>query len=220
MQITQFVIGATLAATPLFVSYTVPIASTTSTAPPTAATATPITLIDKLRSVFLAMGSSTSSSQIAGSEPSGTTTITQQMMPCTTTSGHAFAIWLHVVYLAPLTWLFVKFFIASYVRRSGAETTRSKQKKLELSEKRKGGAALVEGHVREAERRLSNVMHTAEEAGWDAAKGMGREVYGDGAEAVEDEREMGESNEGLAVPEVGPSGQAIARNGRAKRRRL
>jgi hypothetical protein len=40
-------------------------------------------------------------------------------IPCIDTSGQTFAIWLNVLYLAPLTWLFVRFFIRSYLRRAG-----------------------------------------------------------------------------------------------------
>ena len=79
--------------------------------------------------------------------------------PCIVTSGETFAICLNVLYLAPLTYLFVSFFIASYVKRSNAA-----QKLMS------GG---------KVSRRLSNVhVALAEKAGWDAAKGLEREVYG------------------------------------------
>ena len=42
-----------------------------------------------------------------------------QTVPCIDTSGQTFAIWLNVLYLAPLTAMFVRFFIRSYVRRTG-----------------------------------------------------------------------------------------------------
>jgi hypothetical protein len=41
-----------------------------------------------------------------------------QNVPCINTSGQTFAIWLNVLYLAPLTVLFVRFFIRSYIRRT------------------------------------------------------------------------------------------------------
>lgn len=41
---------------------------------------------------------------------------------CIDTSGQAFAIWLNVLYLAPLTYLFVNFFIRSYLRRTSPAT--------------------------------------------------------------------------------------------------
>ncbi|KAL9111628.1 MAG: hypothetical protein Q9227_003901 [Pyrenula ochraceoflavens] len=44
-----------------------------------------------------------------------------QMIHCTDTSGQVFAILLNCVYLAPLTALFVRFFIRSYTRRSDVQ---------------------------------------------------------------------------------------------------
>lgn len=75
--------------------------------------------------------------------------------PCIVTTGETFAIWLNVLYLAPLIYLFVSFFIASYFKRSNA------------AQKADG-----EAHGRE-----SNVA-LAEKAGWDAARDVEREVYG------------------------------------------
>ncbi|MCJ1255906.1 hypothetical protein MMC24_003724 [Lignoscripta atroalba] len=42
---------------------------------------------------------------------------------CIDTSGQAFAILLNVLYLAPLTWLFVEFFFRAYVHRTSSSTT-------------------------------------------------------------------------------------------------
>lgn len=41
-----------------------------------------------------------------------------QQVPCIDTSGQAFAIYLNLIYLAPLTGLFVRFFVKSYLRRT------------------------------------------------------------------------------------------------------
>jgi hypothetical protein len=92
-------------------------------------------------------------------------TFAQQNMPCITSSGQTFAVWLNVFYLAPLTYLFVSFFIESYLRRSSQPSRRS------------AGAAA---------RRLSmsNNVQLAEKAGWEAAKNVEREVYGESAEEV------------------------------------
>lgn len=94
----------------------------------------------------------------ANAEPQFTT-ITEtvyepRLVPAIVTTGQTFAIWLNVLYLAPLTFLFVKFFITSYLRLSGAES------------KRKG-----------KDTRESQVA-VAEKAGWDAARGIEAEVYG------------------------------------------
>ena len=80
------------------------------------------------------------------------THVAQIVQPCIATRGETFAIWLNVVYLAPLTYLFVSFFITSYVKRS---TTKSNGKL----------------------KRDDNVT-MAEKAGWDAARGVEKEVYG------------------------------------------
>lgn len=70
-----------------------------------------------------------------------------QTIPCIDTSGQTFAIWLNVLYLAPLTALFVRFFVKSYLRRSGKGST------------------------------YSTVEEKAEKAAKDALKGLGRELY-------------------------------------------
>ncbi|KAF2749557.1 hypothetical protein M011DRAFT_457002 [Sporormia fimetaria CBS 119925] len=41
-----------------------------------------------------------------------------QSVPCIDTSGQAFAVYLNVIYLAPLTFLFMRFFVKSYLRRT------------------------------------------------------------------------------------------------------
>lgn len=41
-----------------------------------------------------------------------------QHVPCIDTSGQAFAIYLNLIYLAPLTVLFVRFFVKSYIKRT------------------------------------------------------------------------------------------------------
>ncbi|KAI9838135.1 MAG: hypothetical protein M1819_006291 [Sarea resinae] len=66
---------------------------------------------------------------------------------CVDTTGEAFAIYLNVLYLAPLTWLFVRFFIRSYSNRSAA--TKKTQSDLQFLEKVAGDA--VKGVYREAD---------------------------------------------------------------------
>lgn len=73
-----------------------------------------------------------------------------QTVPCIDTSGQTFAIWLNVLYLAPLTVLFIRFFVKSYLRRSGKGST------------------------------YSTTAEKAELAGKDALKGVGRELYTNG----------------------------------------
>lgn len=47
-----------------------------------------------------------------------------QTVPCVDTSGQAFAIYVNLIYLAPLTILFMRFFFKSYLRRSSPNTKR------------------------------------------------------------------------------------------------
>ncbi|CZS99756.1 related to fatty acid elongation protein [Rhynchosporium agropyri] len=69
-----------------------------------------------------------------------------QTVPCIDTSGQTFAIWLNVFYLTPLTFLFVRFFVKSYLRRSSQKSGKPSK------------------HI------------MAEGAGKDALKGVGREL--------------------------------------------
>jgi hypothetical protein len=47
-----------------------------------------------------------------------------QTVPCVDTSGQAFAIYVNLIYLAPLTILFMRFFFKSYLRRSSPNAKR------------------------------------------------------------------------------------------------
>lgn len=177
LQISQFIIGASYAMIHSFISYDVPVTTTilTSSAPAGAGSATPEAIgsdashsafFDSLKQLVLGVASKVTTSAITHKASSGanaeaqhpTTTeetiYTNKLIPCITTTGQTFAIWLNVLYLAPLTYLFVKFFITSYLKRSGAESSRK-------------GKTSHESHVA-----------VAEKAGWDAAQGLQQEVYG------------------------------------------
>ncbi|KAF6827015.1 Elongation of fatty acids protein sre1 [Colletotrichum musicola] len=188
LQITQFLVGASYAMLHSFVSYTVPVTVYTSKGADAAAAATESVTsaaaeatttaaagaFETLKSMVfgasakvaegVATASAAAAAAAAAPAPAGfiaeTVYVTQ---PCITTSGETFAIWLNVFYLAPLTYLFVMFFIRSYLRRSSAESAKGKGKA----------------------RRESNVT-MAEKAGWDAARDVNREIYNGSAEyAVE-----------------------------------
>ncbi|OAQ99193.1 hypothetical protein LLEC1_06525 [Akanthomyces lecanii] len=149
MQITQFLVGASLAMCHSFVYYFAPAAASTTTSDSAASVASVRALL---------FGSGADAHRIKTVVDQDVSYVSQ---PCIVSSGETFAIWLNVVYLAPLTYLFVSFFIASYVKRSNAANKFAG----------KGAAA----------RRLSNVnvdVALAEKAGWDAARGLEREVYG------------------------------------------
>ncbi|KAL2170541.1 hypothetical protein VTG60DRAFT_4649 [Thermothelomyces hinnuleus] len=151
MQITQFLVGASCAMIHSFISYTVPVITGSQTdAPASAASAA-------------ANGSMVAATGGVLDTVKGT--YARQSVRCITSSGETFAVWLNVFYLAPLTYLFVSFFIESYIRRSNASQP-----------SRPGANAGV------AARRLSNNVQLAEKAGWEAAKNVEREVYGESNE--------------------------------------
>jgi hypothetical protein len=157
-----------------FISYTVPITVTIIEPAHSAAAATVTAeaestaagLLGSLKNLVFgaaskALEAASSTQAEYGEQPATVRTETVYVtQPCITTSGSTFAIWLNVIYLAPLTYLFVKFFVTSYIRRSSAEMK-------------------VQGKIR----RTSNVV-LAEKAGWDAARGLEREVYGESGEEV------------------------------------
>lgn len=174
MQITQFVVGVFYAVIHSFVAYTVPVETTvikTAAAPTTATTpigsaatasATGPAFLDNLKQLFLGAASKVTNAAAdeASTGAGQQATIVEEIVyvhevvPCIDTTGQTFAIWLNVLYLAPLTYLFVKFFITSYLRRAGAESTR-----------------------KDKSNRESQLAH-AEKAGWDAARNLEAEVYG------------------------------------------
>jgi hypothetical protein len=127
MQITQFLVGASYAALHSFVSYTIPVqvpnvaASVPSTSYVAPASAGFGDLIKKF--LFRAAGEEGLAENVNGghSAPQFSASATQEYrtryktIPCIDTSGQTFAIWLNVLYLAPLTVLFVRFFVKSYI---------------------------------------------------------------------------------------------------------
>uniref|UniRef100_L2GC25 Elongation of fatty acids protein n=1 Tax=Colletotrichum fructicola (strain Nara gc5) TaxID=1213859 RepID=L2GC25_COLFN len=184
LQITQFLVGASYAMLHSFVSYTVPVTVYTSKKAAEAAASEAVTstaaetataaagAFEGLKNMVFgagakvaeeAAGASVAAAAAAPPQPGFIAETVYVTQPCITTSGETFAIWLNVFYLAPLTYLFVMFFIRSYLRRSSAESAKGK------------------GKVR----RESNVT-LAEKAGWDAARDVNREIYNGSTEyAVE-----------------------------------
>ncbi|KAF2008987.1 hypothetical protein BU24DRAFT_89410 [Aaosphaeria arxii CBS 175.79] len=53
-----------------------------------------------------------------------------QHVPCIDTSGQAFAIYLNLIYLAPLTGLFMRFFVKSYLRRTSPSNKHATKKNV------------------------------------------------------------------------------------------
>lgn len=149
MQITQFLFGTTMAASYLFVHYTMPF----SQSPSGVATAS-----SWLKKIGL-NGGQQKPMGLASELPG----VDYRMVTCMDTTGQGFAISLNVSYLLPLTYLFVRFFVRSYLYR-------------------KEPSAPQPTH-----------MHAAEKAGMDALKGVSREIQksvevnGETSEATEDE---------------------------------
>jgi hypothetical protein len=206
MQITQFLVGASYAMSHSFVSYTVPVVSTTvvtrKVASPVSsaiaiATAVP-SLLNNLKNMLFGADATATPSPSPVNEHIITTTETTystRMIPCIPTSGQTFAIWLNVLYLAPLTYLFMAFFVSSYLRRSSAEQARAKKA---------AAVATTSGE------QLSNVT-LAEKAGWDAARSVEREVYGEHAAAGDDKAN--------GIPESNGHTRKVSSSGRTLRSR-
>jgi hypothetical protein len=125
MQITQFVLGTNMAAAYLFVHYTIPypagsaaLSHLSEAAPAAAATAVEAGVLPYLKKLaFRAAGAEGIAENVGGAVPAPQTGYTQQMVTCMDTTGQAFAIWLNVSYLLPLTYLFARFFVRSYLNR-------------------------------------------------------------------------------------------------------
>jgi len=179
MQIIQFLIGASYAALHSFVSYTIPVqvpdaaasvktalSAATTVVSPVAAVASSAGVGSLLKKyLFRAVGEAGLADNINGAyrrehiDHGSTGNVVQyhteyQTVSCIDTSGQTFAIWLNVLYLTPLTVLFVRFFVKSYLRRN---------------QKSGKGAGLTMKHV------------AAEKAGKDALKGVEREIYQNGS---------------------------------------
>lgn len=197
LQITQFLIGASYAMLHSFVYYTVPVqvpvyqsvASVSSAAAAATEAVKAASFLDGLKQAIFGAAEAAAPAAIASPSegPLADSIIYEtqyQATPCITTIGQTFAIWLNVLYLAPLTYLFASFFVQSYLKRNNAETERAR------AGKKTGGA----------DRRLSNAMINAEKAGWDAARDLEKEVYGQGSEnAIAEEEKAVEEEEAVLV---------------------
>lgn len=202
LQITQLLVGASYAMAHSFVSYTVPVVNLSESSPAAAHSSTAATaeataaFMDNIKRIIFGAASGAAAGEDLAQQLQAELTFSEKTVPCIDSNASTFAIWLNVLYLAPLTYLFVKFFITSYLRRSSAEQARA----------RKVGSAKVDDR-----RRLSNVA-LAERAGWDAARSVEREVYGqgNGEEAVIMDDDVEEDTTRLTVHANGKA------NGKAK----
>lgn len=177
MQIIQFLVGASYASAHSFIKYAVPvqvsdsvpshIASSLSVAATAVASSSLGSLAKKIllraadqeglaENVGVVTASPSASPQVSHlGEPAYHTEY--QITSCVGTSGQTFAIWLNVLYLTPLTFLFVRFFIKSYIRRTSKSTnptTRPGQIEKASTEALKG----VDRELRENENTGNGVL--------------------------------------------------------------
>jgi len=210
MQITQFLVGGTYAMAHSFISYAIPVSTSVvaSTPVPEVASASisPIAdaaagAIDNIKSIIWGSASATEPGATAAAEATieriVEMTTSYEKIPCIATTGETFAIWLNVLYLAPLTYLFVSFFIQSYIKRSAQAAGKGKR-----------------------DRRMSSNVEVVEKAGWDAATSVGHEVYDQGVEApVATSSSSSEGEEDASVVEKKSESNGSAHgNARAKRK--
>lgn len=114
LQISQFIIGGSFAAIHLFIAYLPPLSSLP--APVAAAQAAP-----SIWSKIAGYGSEKVEAATAGSQ-----LLERKFVNCLSDSGEVYAILANVLYLTPLTYLFVMFFIRSYITNAKATTKREK----------------------------------------------------------------------------------------------
>lgn len=78
---------------------------------------------------------------------------------CIDTTGQSFAIWLNILYLFPLTILFVRFFVRAYLFRSGSNKSRSKRHSVSRATKEaaQGTNREIEHVGKAVEKKLSHL---------------------------------------------------------------
>jgi hypothetical protein len=90
-----------------------------------------------------------------------------QSVPCIDTSGQAFAIYLNLIYLAPLTGLFMRFFIKSYLRRT-SPNNKNQSKHTAISKATRDASRGVERELdaldKSAEDAVSSAVHKSRDA--------------------------------------------------------
>lgn len=162
-----------MAAAYLFVHYTIPYPSGStalhhlSTAASVAASSETGTLPWLKRLAFRAAGAEGLAENVGsfGTAPVQQSGYSQEMVTCMDTTGQAFAIWLNVSYLLPLTYLFARFFVRSYLIRKDPGIKQPTH------------------------------MEAAEKAGMDALKSLSREIRraaieGENSEVTTDDEAM------------------------------
>lgn len=160
MQISQFLVGTVYAGVHSFLSYEIPVqvevpaiksaaSAVLTTASSLATQATAAVLGNKIKKIlFRAAGEGGVADNVAGAPSphansnafnpekagSGVSYRTEyQTVSCIDTNGQTLAIWLNVFYLTPLTFLFVRFFVKSYITRTIGKGAAEKKRAIEGS---------------------------------------------------------------------------------------
>lgn len=128
-----------------------------------------------------------------------------ETVPCIDTTGQSFAIWLNLFYLAPLTWLFLRFFIRSYSRSlGGAGGTRTRRLSKSATDALQDVDNELESLSRSAEDGLDNMVKKVRKSADKRRvsetiekfeKGLGKGYDA----AVNEAKEVGEKGRKLAV---------------------
>lgn len=147
MQIIQFLVGTSYASIHSFLTYTIPtqVSNTTvkgaasaasSVITSAAAAATSAGVGDFVKKILLRAAGEPALAENINGRPAAAPQVSRQSsqnshtglyhteytsVPCIDTSGQTFAVWLNVFYLTPLTFLFMRFFVKSYLRRASAK---------------------------------------------------------------------------------------------------
>ncbi|KAF2119967.1 GNS1/SUR4 family-domain-containing protein [Lophiotrema nucula] len=161
------------------------VSSATSAVPMTSATAAGVALLKKL--VYRAAGEEGLAENIHGAPDAGfalgghrspqqviqdkverTIYRTEyQTVPCIDTTGQTFAVYLNMIYLLPLTGLFVRFFVKSYLRRTSSQTKHATKKRTlskSVADAMHGVDREIESLGRAAEDGVGNVIKSAKNA--------------------------------------------------------
>ncbi|CAI6336301.1 unnamed protein product [Periconia digitata] len=110
-----------------------------------------------------------------------------QHVPCIDTSGQAFAIYLNLIYLAPLTVLFVRFFIKSYIKRT-SPNARNPTKHEAITKSARDAMRGVDREVESFGKSAEDGFSTAIMNGASALRGRATKPNGDGRVSQELEK--------------------------------
>ncbi|KAH3963826.1 3-oxoacyl-CoA synthase [Parastagonospora nodorum] len=93
-----------------------------------------------------------------------------QSVPCIDTSGQAFAIYLNLIYLAPLTFLFMRFFFKSYLSRT-SPNTKHQTKHTAVQKATRDASRGVERELESLEKSAEDAVSSAVHKSRDAVRG-------------------------------------------------